>query len=64
MEVSEGVGTGAEGGLERTTVGDNVAGFYGEAAICEAQCLVGHGICVAGGCLGQDAADETGRCGD
>ena len=50
--------------IGQTIVGKDLPGFYGDAAVCETECLVGLGQCVAGWCLSQDAADETRRCGE
>ena len=59
MEIQEG-----EGEREWTFVWEGFAGFYGVAAIFEAEGVVGLGQGVAGGCLGENAADETGRRGE
>ena len=53
-----------EGKREWTFVWEGFAGFYGVAAIFEAEGVVGLGVCVAGRCLGEDAADETRRRGE
>lgn len=38
-----GLKRGEKGGAERTFVGEGFAGFYGDAAIFEAECLIGLG---------------------